>query len=140
MSIKVCVGAKLNRRFISDGASTIIEYPEIHLEYPAMIDGMKDIINENPRLIIMTNSPYIVDIVDVLSRKCDCRFVNYIDRDGGEDCTDSLENLYEIMARPLQDLENMRYSFEDEDVLMRQQWQYDQWYKIDEENRKNNTL
>ena len=121
MKIITCVGARLDKYqlerlglFKEFCGGHISEYPEIKYDYPILIDAMARLLEDYSEwgLVIITNSPYIVDIIEVLTAQhsIECRYINYIFDKEGVDCTDDLESLYLTMAAPLQVLENMRYA------------------------------
>lgn len=70
----------------------------------------------NMHILINTHSPYFLNAIEVYSEKYDladkCRYY-LAEMEGNYSCindvTDNVEKIYKQLARPLQDLENLRY-------------------------------
>ena len=112
VEIVIYVGAGLGNSGIgaNDRNVIIIEYPETEYDYPAMHDSMVRLMDGYSAyryIYIITNSPYIVGIVEVLAneRNIHHRCLNFIMDKRGVDCTSDKKSLYAMMAAPQSDFE-----------------------------------
>ena len=100
--------------------TVILDEPEIHLhpEWQLVFAELIVLLHRdfNMHILINTHSPYFLNAIEVYSEKYDladkCRY--YLAELEGNysrinDVTDNVEKIYKQLARPLQDLENLRY-------------------------------
>jgi AAA15 family ATPase/GTPase len=110
----------LNGSLVENG-TLILDEPEIHLhpEWQLILAELIVLIQKefNMHILINTHSPYFLDAIEVYSRKHDisnkCKYYLAESSDAMSvitDVSDNIELIYEKLARPLQDLENERYS------------------------------
>lgn len=86
-------------------------FPENNIHPIAQVKWVEEHIT-NHNIIICTNSPYIVEAIEVYSARNNIADkVKYYDVYDGNlnDCTDCIENIYQNFAQPFQNLENIRY-------------------------------
>ena len=104
---------------LEDNGVIIFDEPEIHLhpEWQLVLAELIVLIQKefSMHILINTHSPYFLDAIDVYAaRYCikgKCHF--YLSADDGsnicfEDVSDDIEKLYKLLAKPFQDLENLR--------------------------------
>ena len=110
----------LNGHIKSNG-TIILDEPEIHLhpEWQLLFAEIIVLLHREFGLHVLlnTHSPYFLNAIEVYSVKygVDDKCKYYLAREDGDvsyidDVTDNTEAIYEKLARPLQDLENERYS------------------------------
>ena len=100
--------------------TVILDEPEIHLhpEWQLVFAELIVLLHRdfNMHILINTHSPYFLNAIEVYSEKYDladkCRYY-LAEMEGNYSCindvTDNVEKIYKQLARPLQDLENLRY-------------------------------
>lgn len=101
----------------------ILDEPEIHLhpEWQLIFAELIVLIQKEfgMHILLNTHSPYFLNAIEVYADKHDlknkCKY--YLAKNDGnisviDDVTDRIDLIYEKLARPLQDLENMRWSDE----------------------------
>ncbi len=105
---------------LTDNGIIVLDEPEIHLhpEWQLLLAELIVLIQKefNMHILLNTHSPYFLDAIDVFSRKHGtadkCKYYLSNVSNGTStfsDVTDSIEEIYSKLARPLQVLENMRY-------------------------------
>lgn len=105
---------------IDENGVIILDEPEIHLHPEWQLKFAEIIVliqkEFGMNILLNTHSPYFLDAIEVFSRKyeieekCNYYLTEEIDkRVEVVDVTSDRERIYEKLARPLQDLENMRY-------------------------------
>ena len=106
---------------INDNGVVILDEPEIHLhpEWQLKFAEVIVLIQKEFGVNILSNthSPYFLNAIEVYVKKYGiekkCKFYLTDDNEGRtniKDVTDQTELIYEKLARPLQDLENLEYS------------------------------
>lgn len=106
--------------FIDDNGIIIMDEPEIHLhpEWQLRFAEMIVLIQKefNANILLNTHSPYFLNAIQVFSKKYGikekCRYYLTEECDGRADIrnvTYCTEAIYEKLARPLQELENLEY-------------------------------
>lgn len=106
---------------LEENGSIVLDEPEIHLhpEWQLIFAELIVLIQKefNMHILINTHSPYFLDAVEVYSHKhgiaSKCKY--YLAEVSGttsviSDVSNNIEKIYEKLARPLQVLENERYS------------------------------
>ena len=104
-----------------DKGCLILDEPEIHL-HPAWQKLFAEIIvllqkEYNLHILINSHSPYFIDAIDVFSSKYGIRnsVKFYLTEEINstsvnlKNCSENLEPIYDLLAKPLQELENERY-------------------------------
>ena len=101
----------------------VLDEPEIHLhpEWQLVFAELVVLLQKefNIRILLNTHSPYFLDAIDVYSHKYDiadrCKY--YLAEDDDDttaavvtDVSSDIERIYDKLSRPLQELENERYS------------------------------
>ena len=105
---------------LEENGIMIFDEPEIHLhpEWQLVLAELIVLIQKemNMHILINTHSPYFLDAIDVYSSlhgiREKCRFyLAYLDDGKGcvEDVSESIEKIYKLLARPFQELENLRH-------------------------------
>lgn len=107
---------------VDENGVVILDEPEVHLhpewqlKYAEIIVLIQKEFNVN--ILLNTHSPYFLNAIQVFSGKHSisdkCKYYMTKENDNGnriiiEDVTDNIEKIYEKMARPLQELENLEY-------------------------------
>lgn len=106
---------------LEEGGTIILDEPEIHLHPEWQLKFAEIIILLNKdfgmHILLNTHSPYFLNAIEVYSKKyaveSKCKYYlaeNIDDVSVIKDVTDNTELIYKQLARPLQDLENMRWS------------------------------
>ncbi len=106
---------------IGENGTIILDEPEIHLhpEWQLLLAELIVLIQKefSLHILITTHSPYFLGAIEAYSYKHEtmgkCNY--YLASNNGEvsefeDVTEDIEKIYAKLARPLQDLENIRYS------------------------------
>lgn len=117
----VIIKALLLNGSIEENGTIILDEPESHLhpEWQLVFAELIVLLQKefNLHILINTHSPYFVNALEVYSHKhgislrCKYYLVDIINRSSTIfDVSSNIERIYEKLARPLQDLENMRYS------------------------------
>lgn len=109
---------------IDENGIIILDEPEIHLhpEWQLRFAEIIVLIHKEfgTNILLNTHSPYFLNAIEVFAEKYEieskCNY--YLTEEVGErtkivDATEERELIYEKLARPLQDLENMRYRYGD---------------------------
>ncbi len=105
---------------IDENGVIILDEPEIHLHPEWQLKFAEIIVliqkEFGMNILLNTHSPYFLDAIEVFAKKygieekCNYYLTEEIDkRVEVVDVTSDRERIYEKLARPLQDLENMRY-------------------------------
>lgn len=110
---------------IKEGDIVVLDEPEIHLhpEWQLRFAELIVLLQKefHLKILLNTHSPYFLNAIEVFSMhygtadKCKYYLTqgNHNDeRINIVDVTDNVEKIYEKLARPLQDLENMGYKYE----------------------------
>ena len=106
---------------IIDNGIVILDEPEIHLHPEWQLKFAEVIVliqkEFGVNILLNTHSPYFLNAIEVYVKKYGiekkCKFYLTDDNEGRtniKDVTDQTELIYEKLARPLQDLENLEYS------------------------------
>lgn len=106
---------------INDNGVVILDEPEIHLHPEWQLKFAEVIVliqkEFGVNILLNTHSPYFLNAIEVYVKKYGiekkCKFYRTDDNEGRtniKDVTDQTELIYEKLARPLQDLENLEYS------------------------------
>ncbi len=106
---------------INDNGVVILDEPEIHLHHEWQLKFAEVIVliqkEFGVNILLNTHSPYFLNAIEVYVKKYGiekkCKFYLTDDNEGRtniKDVTDQTELIYEKLARPLQDLENLEYS------------------------------
>ena len=106
---------------INDNGVVILDEPEIHLHPEWQLKFAEVIVliqkEFGVNILLNTHSPYFLNAIEVYVKKYGiekkCKFYLTDDNEGRtniKDVTDLTELIYEKLARPLQDLENLEYS------------------------------
>lgn len=106
--------------WIEDNGTIILDEPEIHLhpEWQLLFAELIVLLHKEFGLHILlnTHSPYFLNAIEVYAAKygIDDKCKYYLAKNSGntsstEDVTENIEEIYSILAKPLQDLENERY-------------------------------
>lgn len=106
---------------IEEGGTVILDEPEIHLhpEWQLLFAELIVLLHKHfsVNVLLTTHSPYFLEAIEVYAAKNevnnDCKY--YLASSQGDlaeikDVSDNLELIYKELARPLQTLENERYS------------------------------
>ena len=105
---------------IEENGTIILDEPEIHLhpEWQLKFAEKIDLLQKDfgMHILLTTHSPYFVSAIEVFSEKykIDDKCKYYVAENEGnssiiKDITGNTREIYRKMARPLQDLENIRY-------------------------------
>ena len=111
----------LRNASINDNGVVILDEPEIHLHPEWQLKFAEVIVliqkEFGVNILLNTHSPYFLNAIEVYVKKYGiekkCKFYLIDDNEGRtniKDVTDQTELIYEKLARPLQDLENLEYS------------------------------
>lgn len=105
---------------LKENGTIILDEPEIHLhpQWQMLFAEIIVLIQKefDMHILLNTHSPYFLKAIEVFSSKYNiadrCKY--YIARLRGEfsfieDVTENTEEIYKLLARPLQELENLRY-------------------------------
>lgn len=108
---------------LKENGTIILDEPEIHLhpEWQLLFAEIIVLLHKEfgMHILINTHSPYFLEAIEVYANKHgvdrNCKY--YLAENEGNvseifDVTDQLERIYDKLARPLQELENERYSDE----------------------------
>ena len=106
---------------INDNGVVILDEPEIHLHPEWQLKFAEVIVliqkEFGVNILLNTHSPYFLNAIEVYVKKygieMKCKLYLTDDNEGRtniKDVTDQTELIYEKLARPLQDLENLEYS------------------------------
>ena len=106
---------------IEENGTIILDEPESHLhpEWQLVFAELIVLLQKefNLHILINTHSPYFLNALEVYSYKhgiflrCKYYLAEIINKSSIiSDVSNNIERIYEKLARPLQDLENMRYS------------------------------
>lgn len=106
---------------INDNGVVILDEPEIHLHPEWQLKFAEVIVliqkEFGVNILLNTHSPYFLNAIEIYVKKYGiekkCKFYLTDDNEGRtniKDVTDQTELIYEKLARPLQDLENLEYS------------------------------
>lgn len=105
---------------IDENAMIILDEPEIHLhpEWQLKFAELIVLIQKefNTNILLNTHSPYFLNAIEVYSEKYEianqCKYYLANEKNGTttvSDVTNKTEKIYEKLARPLQELENLEY-------------------------------
>ena len=105
---------------IDENGIIILDEPEIHLHPEWQLKFAEIIVlvqkEFETNILLNTHSPYFLNAIEVYSQrygiegKCAYYLANEVDNETNiENVTNNTEKIYEKLARPLQDLENMEY-------------------------------
>lgn len=108
--------------YISTNGIVILDEPEIHLhpEWQLVLAELIVLLQKefNLHILITTHSPYFLNAIEVyvakykINNKCKYYLSNLIKNDKYvkfDDVSDKVDLIYKKLAKPLQELENMRY-------------------------------
>lgn len=117
----VILRSLLMNSVINENIILILDEPEIHVhpEWQIILAELIVVIHKefNQRILITTHSPYFLEAIEVFSERHNvndhCKY--YMAETEGDaasiiDATDNIEKIYSKLARPFQELENLRYS------------------------------
>ncbi len=110
---------------IRDGETIILDEPEIHLhpEWQLVFAELIVLLQKklNVHILLTTHSPYFLNAIEVFSKKHGiqdkCNYYIAVNQDHEailENVNGDLERIYSQLARPLQDLENEEYRYDNE--------------------------
>ena len=110
---------------LSENGTIILDEPEIHLHPEWQLKFAELIVllqkEFNMHILLTTHSPYFVSAIEVFSEKykIDDKCKYYVAENKGnsgiiKDITGNTNIIFKKMARPFQDLENIRYTYDDE--------------------------
>lgn len=111
----------LQNRSIEEGGTVILDEPEIHLhpEWQLLFAELIVLLHKHfsVNVLLTTHSPYFLEAIEVYADKHEvndnCKYYlasSHDDLAEIKDVSDNLELIYKELARPLQTLENERYS------------------------------
>ena len=113
----------LEKGILEENGVIILDEPEIHL-HPAWQVIFAELIvliqkEFNMHILLNTHSPYFLNAIEIYAEKHNikekCNFYSaYLSGQFSEfeDVTNNIEEIYSKLARPFQDLENERYSYD----------------------------
>ena len=110
---------------LSENGTIILDEPEIHLHPEWQLKFAELIVllqkEFSMHILLTTHSPYFVSAIEVFSEKykIDDKCKYYVAENKGnsgviKDITGNTNLIFKKMARPFQDLENIRYTYDDE--------------------------
>ena len=110
---------------LSENGTIILDEPEIHLHPEWQLKFAELIVllqkEFGMHILLTTHSPYFVSAIEVFSEKykIDDKCKYYVAENKGnsgviKDITGNTNIIFKKMARPFQDLENIRYTYDDE--------------------------
>ena len=110
---------------LSENGTIILDEPEIHLHPEWQLKFAELIVllqkEFSMHILLTTHSPYFVSAIEVFSEKykIDDKCKYYVAENKGnsgviKDITGNTNIIFKKMARPFQDLENIRYAYDDE--------------------------
>lgn len=110
---------------LSENGTIILDEPEIHLHPEWQLKFAELIVllqkEFSMHILLTTHSPYFVSAIEVFSEKykIDDKCKYYVAENKGnsgviKDITGNTNIIFKKMARPFQDLENIRYTYDDE--------------------------
>lgn len=113
----------LEKGVLEYNGTIILDEPEIHLhpQWQLLLAEIIVLIQKefNMHVLINTHSPYFLQAIEVYSSKYEiadkCKYYLALMEDDVsviDDVTDVPEKIYELLAKPFNDLENARYSYD----------------------------
>ena len=110
---------------LEENGTIILDEPEIHLHPEWQLKFAELIVllqkEFSMHILLTTHSPYFVSAIEVFSEKykIDDKCKYYVAENEGnssiiKDITGNTNIIFKKMARPFQDLENIRYTYDDE--------------------------
>lgn len=117
----VIIKTLLTNGSLVENGTIVLDEPEIHLhpEWQLLFAEIIVLIQKEfgMHILLNTHSPYFLNAIEVYAAKYEiadkCKYYlaeNIEEKSIFSDVSDNIEKIYEKLARPLQDLENERYS------------------------------